>query len=158
MLVRRGPGEAIASSPTKSSSLSSTSNSASSSSTASEHMNYPEVPEPPGSVIRCSSCNTKVGTLKFCAKCRRIQYCSRDCQRKAWPTHKLVCKEPPAFHGLLEELERRFGAEYKEHEKAREKAREERRRDRIPGESGETDESEDDEEDEELYEMIRKLT
>ena len=30
--------------------------------------------------------------LKVCAGCRLHQYCSRYCQRCAWPTHKSSCK------------------------------------------------------------------
>ena len=31
--------------------------------------------------------------LKVCAGCRLSQYCSRSCQRCAWPTHKSSCEE-----------------------------------------------------------------
>ena len=30
--------------------------------------------------------------LKVCAKCSRQSYCSAECQRKDWPTHKEDCK------------------------------------------------------------------
>jgi hypothetical protein len=30
----------------------------------------------------------------YCAHCKLIQYCSRDCQVKHWPFHKKVCKGP----------------------------------------------------------------
>ena len=29
--------------------------------------------------------------LKFCAKCRKVVYCNRDCQKKAWKAHKKIC-------------------------------------------------------------------
>ncbi|KAK7024048.1 O-methylsterigmatocystin oxidoreductase [Favolaschia claudopus] len=32
--------------------------------------------------------------------CRLIHYCSRECQRLAWPTHKLVCKKTDKVQGL----------------------------------------------------------
>ncbi|KAJ6512932.1 ankyrin [Mycena sanguinolenta] len=31
------------------------------------------------------------GALKNCGKCRIARYCSTDCQRNAWPTHKKTC-------------------------------------------------------------------
>ncbi|KAK4141197.1 uncharacterized protein C8A04DRAFT_31296 [Dichotomopilus funicola] len=33
-------------------------------------------------------------TLKFCAKCATTPYCSRDCQKADWKTHKKVCGKP----------------------------------------------------------------
>ena len=44
----------------------------------------------------CSSCGNLSKHSKFCASCRMVKYCSRDCQRDHWKVHKLVCtKEPP---------------------------------------------------------------
>lgn len=31
--------------------------------------------------------------LSFCAQCRSIRYCSRDCQKKDWRSHKTQCKQ-----------------------------------------------------------------
>jgi len=41
---------------------------------------------------RCSR-GTRVerSTMLFCTPCRRENYCSRACQREAWPKHKHVC-------------------------------------------------------------------
>ena len=30
-----------------------------------------------------------------CTACRKIFYCSRECQKKDWKTHKLECKGMP---------------------------------------------------------------
>ncbi|KAJ7491026.1 hypothetical protein FB451DRAFT_1023002, partial [Mycena latifolia] len=44
---------------------------------------------------QCAAVSAK--DLMLCARrvprCRLIHYCSRECQRLAWPTHKLVCKK-----------------------------------------------------------------
>ena len=29
--------------------------------------------------------------LKRCSHCDRVQYCSKECQRKNWPRHKQFC-------------------------------------------------------------------
>ena len=29
----------------------------------------------------------------LCSACAEVTYCSKDCQKAAWPTHKLVCKK-----------------------------------------------------------------
>lgn len=41
----------------------------------------------------CWYCRKVVGKAKVkrCANCRMVWYCSKDCQRKAWPTHKPRC-------------------------------------------------------------------
>jgi hypothetical protein len=35
---------------------------------------------------------TQQSTQK-CSGCKSIRYCSQTCQKKDWPTHKLVCKD-----------------------------------------------------------------
>lgn len=39
----------------------------------------------------CASCKKISPTLKRCARCRSIVYCSVDCQRSHWLQHKIVC-------------------------------------------------------------------
>lgn len=38
-------------------------------------------------------CNTCLSTkdLKFCGKCGKVRYCSKDCQKKDWKVHKNSC-------------------------------------------------------------------
>jgi len=45
---------------------------------------------PPPSSDMCDYCG-KEGDLKRCARCKKIWYCSRECQKKGWPAHKHSC-------------------------------------------------------------------
>ena len=42
----------------------------------------------------CSNCGATSGDgvkLKKCGGCRRVRYCSAECQAAQWEQHKLVC-------------------------------------------------------------------
>lgn len=39
----------------------------------------------------CDNCNKSSGQLQSCAACKKARYCSRECQKAAWKTHKLHC-------------------------------------------------------------------
>ncbi|KAI1114217.1 putative MYND domain protein [Nemania sp. NC0429] len=39
----------------------------------------------------CNSCKKESDDLKKCAKCTTTLYCSRDCQKTDWKTHKKIC-------------------------------------------------------------------
>jgi hypothetical protein len=45
--------------------------------------------------LSCSSCKRPqkevAQPLKRCAKCQNVLYCSKECQRTDWSSHKLVC-------------------------------------------------------------------
>jgi hypothetical protein len=43
-----------------------------------------------------SACQDRVELLQ-CGQCQAVRYCSHDCQRDDWPTHKPVCvrRAPP---------------------------------------------------------------
>jgi hypothetical protein len=38
----------------------------------------------------CAQCNRTTG--KTCSICRQAFYCSKECQKIQWPTHKHICK------------------------------------------------------------------
>ncbi|CAO2657805.1 Nn.00g070650.m01.CDS01 [Neocucurbitaria sp. VM-36] len=49
----------------------------------------------------CANCKktasaANLASLKACAKCKKIQYCGRDCQKADWKTHKKVCAKNAA--------------------------------------------------------------
>lgn len=39
----------------------------------------------------CSRCKQIKENLKRCSRCRSVKYCSVDCQRSDWPSHKASC-------------------------------------------------------------------
>ncbi|KAF9474260.1 hypothetical protein BDN70DRAFT_884996 [Pholiota conissans] len=46
--------------------------------------------------VSCSQCmkpSSNGAELLKCSKCKIAWYCSRECQKAQWPTHKKVCKE-----------------------------------------------------------------
>jgi len=45
---------------------------------------------------RCQTCDewaTKEVTISLCTGCRKVYYCSRECQKKNWKKHKPICKK-----------------------------------------------------------------
>ena len=45
----------------------------------------------------CAECKQPCSGLPLrCGGCKTTHYCSKDCQKKAWPSHKETCKAPAA--------------------------------------------------------------
>jgi hypothetical protein len=42
----------------------------------------------------CFKCEKPGQGLKLCSRCRRVRYCSVECQRSGWILHKLTCSTP----------------------------------------------------------------
>ena len=42
--------------------------------------------------VSCAFCGQSTMKLMSCARCKKVKYCGKDCQRKHWKTHKLSCK------------------------------------------------------------------
>jgi len=40
----------------------------------------------------CDGCEAPFAVVQLCAKCKRAQYCGKDCQLGHWKTHKHACK------------------------------------------------------------------
>ncbi|KAG2031622.1 hypothetical protein BDR03DRAFT_972191 [Suillus americanus] len=41
--------------------------------------------------VQCSQCQVSLEKPLKCAKCKSVWYCSKECQKKHWPTHKPRC-------------------------------------------------------------------
>ena len=41
-------------------------------------------------VHACNVCDSETN-LKRCARCKKVAYCSRNCQKKDWKTHREKC-------------------------------------------------------------------
>lgn len=55
----------------------------------------PKIASNAGFQLIITRCHNEVcdinDSLKYCAKCRKVKYCSRECQIEDWRNHKLVC-------------------------------------------------------------------
>ncbi|KAG2067527.1 hypothetical protein BDR04DRAFT_844811 [Suillus decipiens] len=51
--------------------------------------------------VQCTQCRMILEKPLKCAKCKSIWYCSKECQKKNWPTHKLRCHEVERSSGAL---------------------------------------------------------
>ncbi|KAF8639288.1 hypothetical protein AX17_001599 [Amanita inopinata Kibby_2008] len=47
--------------------------------------------EAPRAEKKCDGCGAGNARLKNCAKCQVARYCSKECQKQHWPTHKKTC-------------------------------------------------------------------
>jgi len=56
---------------------------------------------------RCFHCKQTVKSkdIKTCSRCKFVQYCSKECQIKDWPTHKGKCVEAADFHKGVKKAE-----------------------------------------------------
>ena len=46
------------------------------------------------SIKFCNCCQRPGEWKKFCGRCKEAYYCSRECQKWAWPVHKQHCYAP----------------------------------------------------------------
>jgi hypothetical protein len=43
--------------------------------------------------VLCAHCGVSKPRMACCSSCKRTPYCSKECQRSAWPDHKARCRE-----------------------------------------------------------------
>jgi hypothetical protein len=41
----------------------------------------------------CACCQDRLKPLLNCGACKKVKYCSKECQKEDWKRHKLVCKK-----------------------------------------------------------------
>lgn len=46
-------------------------------------------------MLACAHCSQTLPSMKRCTQCRAVLYCSGDCQKKHWPSHKAECTRLP---------------------------------------------------------------
>ena len=45
-------------------------------------------------MVVCQGCQREKSQAFYCSRCHSAAYCSKDCQRAAWPDHKQICAAP----------------------------------------------------------------
>ncbi|KAG1726005.1 uncharacterized protein EDB91DRAFT_78128 [Suillus paluster] len=51
--------------------------------------------------VQCTQCGMKLEKPLKCAKCKGVWYCSKECQKKNWSTHKPTCHEVERSSGAF---------------------------------------------------------
>ena len=59
-----------------------------------------------GNTCGNKNCQIKCGQLSLCGKCKKIHYCSRECQTAHWPVHKLICKKSIELVGPINDTKK----------------------------------------------------
>ena len=53
------------------------------------------ISERTGDASMCANCKSEQSSsvkLSSCARCKKVKYCSKECQKNHWPKHKISCK------------------------------------------------------------------
>lgn len=60
-------------------------------------------------MFMCETCKEVKEGMKVCSKCKSAYYCSYECQKKAWPEHKITCALPD--HKLVQRVQAETGVD-----------------------------------------------
>ncbi|KAH7119603.1 hypothetical protein B0J11DRAFT_508408 [Dendryphion nanum] len=55
-------------------------------------------------LLHCASCGADSSSLRRCSRCKQQRYCSRNCQKAHWPTHKQTCNPPDSRYSANVEI------------------------------------------------------
>merc|ERR1712228_366430 len=61
-----------------------------------------------GTMRACARCGALGHSMKLCTACRGVCYCSKECQREDWSSHKPQCQVQQATRVALDDIYRRF--------------------------------------------------
>lgn len=75
----------------------------------------PSAPEKP----TCQNCGKDITKPLRCGICKKVSYCSQECQKSDWPFHKRNCKKPEAPKPKASPAEKEAKKEQKEEKKKR---------------------------------------
>jgi len=75
----------------------------------------PSAPEKP----KCQNCGKDTTKPLRCGICKKVSYCSQECQKSDWPFHKRNCKKPEAPKPKASPAEKEAKKEQKEETKKR---------------------------------------
>ena len=55
---------------------------------------------------RCHNCHTTSGDVRKRSRCKKVVYCSRECQKEDYKLHKKICVQIPSFFECCHETKR----------------------------------------------------
>ena len=72
--------------------------------------NLRDLIDPEASRCKCCHCDaveTDGRRFDRCARCKVAKYCSRDCQKAAWPSHKRACERTVEMTKVIQTMKER---------------------------------------------------
>lgn len=60
-------------------------------------------------MVSCTWCDVQVTSIMKCSRCKKSIYCSKECQKKDWPSHKGTCIDITKRENVKQELLKDYG-------------------------------------------------